>query len=85
MKASAEDVVLGPPGVVTVISTVAAASAGEVALIEVDEVTDTAVPTPVPKLTVEPEVNPVPVMVTVVPPATGPAVGLTALTVGTAS
>jgi len=52
---------------------------------ELGEVTDTPVPATVPNLTVEPEVNPVPVMVTTVPPATGPAVGLTAVTVGTAS
>ena len=37
-----------------------------------------------PKLTAVAPVKPVPVMVTEVPPASGPAVGLTAVTVGAA-
>ncbi len=66
---------------VTVTSTVAAASAGAVAVIEVAE---SAVITPDdgPKLTdVAPE-RFVPVMVTAVPPAIGPDDGLVATTVG---
>ena len=42
-------------------------------------------PPVVPKLTALAPVKPVPVMVTVVPPAGGPATGLTAVTVGAAS
>jgi len=37
-----------------------------------------------PNLTAETDVKPVPVMVTVVPPAVGPALGLMAVTVGVA-
>ena len=69
---------------VTVTSTLPAASDGAVAVIEE---ADTAVMTPVddPKLTdVAPE-RLVPVMVTVVPPATDPLVGLSAVTVGAAA
>lgn len=73
---------LVPPGEVTVTSTVPAVPAGDVALIEVAELTTTPVAAVGPKATVESEVKPVPVMVTEVPPPGGPAVGLTALTVG---
>jgi len=67
---------------VTVTSTVPE-PAGLVALQLVVELQVTAVPATVPKLTVVPVVvNPVPVMVTTVPPARGPAVGLMAVTVG---
>lgn len=46
----------------------------------------TDVPAPRPKLTVlEPGTKPVPVIVTAVPPATGPALGLRALTTGMGS
>jgi hypothetical protein len=85
VKLSASEVGLVPPAVLTVISTVLADSPGDVVLMVVGEVTDTPVPATVPNLTVEPEVNPLPVMVTVVPPVVGPDVGLTALTVGVLS
>jgi hypothetical protein len=49
---------------------------------DVSEMNDTFVPALVPNSTVESDVNPVPVIVTVVPPAVGPAVGLIALTAG---
>ena len=39
----------------------------------------------VPKATVEPAVKPVPVTVTTVPPASGPALGAMAVTAGTVS
>ena len=78
---SAELVGETPPGVVTVTFTVPE-PAGLVAVIEVDEVTLTAVAGLAPKVTVEPVVKPVPVMVTTVLPAAGPVDGLTALTVG---
>ena len=65
-----------PPGVVTVMSTVPAASDGEVAVHEVVDEHETAVPAVVANLTVvEPTTKPVPVMVTTVPPTNGPAPG----------
>ena len=67
---------------VTVTSTVAAASAGEVMVIEVAELTTRPVPAVVPNLTAVAPVKPVPVTVTGVPPAVGPLVGLTPVTVG---
>ena len=51
----------------------------------VELLTLTEVPVVEPKRTVvEPETNPVPVSVTVLPPAWGPLLGLTAVTVGVA-
>ena len=69
-----------PPGVVTVTSTVPAPD-GEVTVIDVAESAVT-VPAVVPNLTVVAFVRLVPVTVTLVPPATGPTLGLTAVTVG---
>ena len=69
-------------------STVAAASAGDVAVHDVVEAQLTVELAVVPKSTVvapAPVRKLVPVMVTDVPPPAGPAVGLTAVTVGTAS
>src|ERR1700686_4546395 len=71
-----------PPGVVTVTSTVAAASAGEVMEIEVEELTTSPVPAVLPNFTTVAPVKPVPVTVTGVPPVVGPELGLTAVTVG---
>jgi len=71
-----------PAVLVTLRSTTPAAPAGEVAVIWVGELTVTAVPAPAPNATVEPVMNPVPVIVTTVPPASGPDVGLIAVTVG---
>ncbi len=71
-----------PTGVVTVTSTEPAPPAGDVAVIEVDELTVTSVAGLPPKLTVAPDTNPEPPMVTTVPPAVGPLAGLTELTVG---
>ncbi len=70
---------------VTVTLTVPADAAGATAVIETPELTVTLVAATLPKLTVAPEAKPVPVMVTDVPPAVEPLVGLTAVTVGTAS
>jgi hypothetical protein len=78
---SAELVVLVPPGPVTVTSTVPD-PAGEVAVIDVAELTVTPVAVPLPKATVLPAAKFVPVTVTVVPPDAGPLAGETALTVG---
>ena len=51
-------------------------------MIEVAELTVKEVAEVVPNLTAVAPRNPVPVMVTVVPPVAGPLVGLTAVTVG---
>jgi hypothetical protein len=71
-----------PPVLVTVMSTVPADPAGATAVICVAEFTVTLVAVVDPNLTVLPDENPLPVIVTVVPPAVGPAAGLTAATVG---
>src|SRR6202521_2136288 len=71
-----------PPGVVTVTSTVAAASAGEVMEIEVEELTTRPVPAVVPNLTTVAPVKPVPVIVTGVAPMVGPLLTLRLVTVG---
>jgi hypothetical protein len=78
-------VALVPPGVVTVTSTVPAVPVGDVAVIELALFTVTPVAAVAPNFTVAPETNPLPVIVTLVPPANGPAEGLTAVTVGAAS
>ena len=85
MYLSAEVVALGPPAVVTVISTVPALSAGAVAVMLVALVTVKLGAFVVPKLTAVALVKPVPVIVTLVPPALGPDAGLTPVTVGTAA
>jgi len=69
-----------PPALVTVTSTVPAASAGATAVIELAELTVTLVAAVDPNFTVLPAANPVPVMVTDVPPAVVPPAGLTELT-----
>jgi hypothetical protein len=79
------DVGLVPPELVTVTSTIPLDSAGDLAEIDVGLVYTTDVPATEPKLTVEAAVNPVPVILTVVPPTVGPLVGLIKETVGVAS
>ena len=77
---------LVPTGVVTVTSTVPPArSAGEVAVIEVGEVTEKIAVELEPNSTAMVPVKLVPVIVTWVAPAGRPAPGLTAATVGAAS
>ena len=71
-----------PPAVVTVTSTVPA-PAGEVTVMEF-AVSAVTVPAVVPNLTAVAFARLVPVTVTLVPPAAGPALGLTAVTVGAA-
>jgi hypothetical protein len=83
VKLSAPEVVEVPLNVVTVTSTVPD-PAGEVAVIEVAEFTVNEVALVVPNLTAEAPSRPVPVMVTLVLPAVGPAFGLTTVTVGAA-
>ncbi len=70
---------------VTVTSTVPAACNGEVAVMEVEEMTEKPVAATDPKSTALAPLNPEPVMVTVLAPTSGPTTGLTALTVGTSS
>ena len=79
---SAEEVALVPCDVVTVTSTVAALPFGDFATIWVDETNVDEVAAVVPNFTVALDVKPVPVIVTDVPPAVGPAVGLSPVTVG---
>ena len=71
-----------PPGVVTVTSTVPTLADGADAVSWVADLNVTEVAALEPKSTVAPETKFVPVIVTIVPPAIGPAAGLTALTVG---
>jgi hypothetical protein len=68
--------------VVTVTSTVPAASAGLVTVIEVSLFTTRPVPAVAPKSTTVAPVKLVPVRVTLVAPASGPPLGLTPVTVG---
>ena len=84
MNLSAADVALVPPGVVTVTSTVPAAPAGDVMERDVGEATTNPVPATVPNFTTVAPVNPVPVTVTEIPPANGPAAGEIPVTVGMA-
>jgi hypothetical protein len=79
---SAEDFAVVPPGVATVMSTVPADPAGAVALIWVALLTVNDVAGVEPKLTAVALPRPPPLIVTVVPPASGPDAGLTPVTVG---
>ena len=73
-----------PPGVVTVrLKVPGAADAGDLTVICVPESTVNDVAALDPNLTAVAPVKPVPVIVTEVPPASGPAVGLMPVTVGT--
>ena len=81
MYSSAAEVALWPPGVLTVTSTVPE-PAGEVAVICVGDSAFSAVALLEPNLTSLAAVRFVPVIVTVVPPAAGPLVGSTFVTVG---
>jgi hypothetical protein len=79
---SATEVALVPPGVVTVTSTGPAEPAGLVALIEVAVLTVKVLAATDPNFTKDTSVKLVPVIVTPVPPAAGPAFGTTDVTVG---
>jgi hypothetical protein len=75
-----------PPGVVTVRATAPALPADEVALQEVVDVQLTWVPALLPNMTVvDPATKPTPVIVTTVPPAVRPVLGVIRLIVGTRS
>jgi hypothetical protein len=69
-------------GVVTVTSTSPAEPAGDVAVIDVSETTVKDAAAVEPNETALAPMKPVPVIVTCVPPATGPALGLTPVTPG---
>ena len=85
MNWSATLVALVPPIVVTRTSTVPAAWAGAVAVIWVALLTVTPLAAVPPKVTAVAPDRLVPVMVTVAPPAVGPAVGEMEVTVGAAT
>ena len=72
-----------PPAVMATTSLAPAVPAGVVQLRLVAEVTVVEVQAAPPMVTVAPVTKLVPVMVTLVPPAVGPEVGLMAVTVGT--
>src|SRR5581483_6594995 len=75
-----------PLTVVTVTSTVPAAAAGDVAVIDVGEFTVTLVARPAPNATLlAPTTNPEPVIVTEVPPPSGPPLVLSPVTSGAGS
>src|SRR2546427_11537977 len=76
---------LACPATVTITSAAPAACAGVVALSWVALTTLTPVAAAPPTVTVALASKPVPVIVIAVPPAAGPEVGLTALTVGGAT
>src|SRR5580704_11730414 len=84
VNSSAVDRAAGPAGVTTVTSATPA-PAGLTAVIVVAFTTTTPVAAVEPKSTAVAPVNPVPVIVTVVPPADGPLSGLTPVTVGAAA
>jgi len=77
-----EVMALVPPGVVTVTSTVLAVLAGEMAVIDVGELTVKLAAGVVPKATFVTPVKPEPLIVTVLPPDAGPFGGKTRSTVG---
>jgi hypothetical protein len=83
VKRSAAEVGEVPFGVETVTSTTPAAPAGDVAVQVVVDAQLTALAALPPKATVlEPTTKPAPVIVTLVPPASGPDAGEMALTAG---
>lgn len=83
---SPDDAALVPPGVVTLTSTVPWACAGATALTWLEETKVTELDAVDPKWAPSPDTtNPVPLMVTVFPPAAGPALGLRLVTVGSES
>ena len=73
-----------PPPVVETVTETAPVPAGTVTVSEVELIRLTPVPAVEPKSTVGTPENPVPVTVTLLPPAAGPLFGLTAVTVGAA-
>ena len=74
-----------PPAFVTTTLAVPAEPAGVTAVIEVELTNTTLVAAEPPTVTVAPDTNPVPVIVTAVPPAVEPLTGDTEVTVGGAA
>jgi hypothetical protein len=85
VNTSAATVELVPAGVVTEMLRAPAACAGAIAVICVPETTVNFVAATDPKRTLVAPVRPVPVMVTLVPPAVGPEDGAIAVIVGAAA
>ncbi len=85
MNTSAFTVVLVPPAVVTVTATGPAEAEGDTAVNDDALVYDTDAAALVPNSTVEPAVNPVPLITTDVPPTNGPSSGLIPVTAGIGS
>ena len=85
MNWSADEVALVPSGVVTVTSTLPAAPAGEAVVIWVSESTVKVTGEVIPNAMLVVLLNPVPVTVTGVPPATGPLTGEMPVIVGMAA
>ena len=81
MNWSADEVAEDPDSVVTMMCAIPD-PAGEVTVIEVDELTTKPVPATPAKVAPEAPTKFVPVTVTVVPPASGPAFGLIEVTLG---
>jgi hypothetical protein len=71
-----------PYAVVTVTSTGPGEPEGDIAVMDVERLTVTFGEAAPPKLTLVVPMNPVPVIVTLVPPVAGPVVGATLITVG---
>ena len=82
MKPSRTEVALLPPELLTVTSTIPALCFGAVAVISVLRTRVNLVAGVEPKSTAVAFVNPVPLMVTLVPPPVGPLFGDTEITVG---
>ena len=82
MKSSAATFAVAPPAVLTLRLTGPAVPAGETAVICVGDTTVNEAASTAPNLTAVAPVRLVPLMVTVVPPATGPRAGATEATVG---
>jgi len=74
-----------PPGVVTKTLAAPAAWAGVTAVIVVADTTVTEVAAVPPMVTLVAPVKPVPVIVTLLPPAVGPVLGESTVTVGAAA
>jgi hypothetical protein len=85
VKRSAVEMAVVPPAVVALTSTTPAGCAGDTAVSDVGELTVTLAAGVVPKLTAVVAVKFAPVIVTAVPPPTGPIFGFTFVRVGAAT
>ena len=85
MNRSAAEVEEVPPGVVTVTSWVPVPAGAVAVIVEAAELNVNDAAGADPNMTEDALASPLPLIVTVVPPITGPALGLTPVTVGTGS